>query len=106
MVVTDIPERVPPLVDLFLLENGNFLTVTREGLPGDKELVGDVFDAGGVFRGRARVPKYDAWDFSMAPSQPLALARGGFFYTVETPDAGDETVVRRYKIETRPLKMR
>jgi hypothetical protein len=99
MVVTDIPERVPPLVDLFLLEQGILVAVTRESLPGDKKLVGDIFDASGVFRGRARVPKYDAWDFSMAPSQSLALAQGGFFYTVETPEDGDETVVRRYRIE-------
>jgi hypothetical protein len=106
MVITDIPERVPPVIDLFLLERGYVLAVTHEGLPGDGDLSGDVFDGDGVFRGRARVPKYDAWDFLLAPSQPMAMARGGFFYTVETPNDGDETIVRRYKIEIGPLKTR
>ena len=49
-------------------------------------------------RGRARVPKYDGWDFLLAPSEPMALARGGCFYTIETPEDGNETLVRRYKI--------
>jgi len=28
----------------------------------------------------------------------MALARGGCFYTIETPEDGNETLVRRYKI--------
>ena len=98
MVVTDIPERVPPLVDLFLLDPGYMLAVTHESRPDEASLIGDVFDAAGVYRGRTIVPKYDGWDFLIAPSQPLAMARNGYFYTVETPGDGDETVVKRYKI--------
>ncbi|MGA2531440.1 MAG: hypothetical protein ABSG19_00245 [Candidatus Aminicenantales bacterium] len=97
-VVYDVPERVPPIADLFLLDQGYVLVVTFESQPESGELIGDIFDGQGIFRARARVPKYDGWNFLMAPSKPLALARGGFFYTVETPEGGDDTVVKRYKI--------
>ncbi len=97
-IVTDIPERVPPIAGLFLVEPDLVLVVTFESGPGDETLAGDLFDRTGAYRGRARVPKYDGWDFLMAPSKPMALARGGFFYAIETPGDGDETIVRRYKI--------
>jgi len=96
--VTDVPDRVPPLADIFLLDSGHVLAVTFEGRPEDGKLIGDVFDGQGVFRARAQVPKYDGWNFLMAPSKPNALAQGGFFYTIETPEDGDEIFVRRYKI--------
>jgi hypothetical protein len=96
--INDIPERVPPLADIFLLDQDYVLAITYESRADDREIVGDVFDGRGVYRARVRVPKYDAWDFHMAPSKPLALARGGFFYTVETPEDGDETLVKRYRI--------
>ncbi|MCJ7488355.1 MAG: hypothetical protein MUQ25_19630 [Candidatus Aminicenantes bacterium] len=98
MIVNDIPERVPPIADIFLLDRDYVLVITFEGREDERELVGDIFDGQGVFRARARVPKYDGWNFLMAPSKPIALARGGYFYTVETPEDGDETFVRRYKI--------
>jgi hypothetical protein len=97
-VVNDIPERVPPIADIFLLDRDYVLVVTFESHEGDRELVGDLFDGQGIFRARARVPKYDGWNFLMAPSKPIALARGGFFYTVEKPEDGDETLVKRYRI--------
>jgi len=96
--VTDMPERVPPIADLFLLDPDHILVVTFESRPGEGTLVGDVFDRQGRYRGRASVPKYDGWDFLLAPSKPMALARGGYFYTIETPGDGDEVLVRRYKI--------
>ncbi len=96
--VTDIPERVPPLADIFLLDPDLVLVVTFEGLPDEETLVGDVFDRQGRFRGRTRVPKYDGCDFLLAPSKPMALARNGSFYTIETPGDGDEIFVRRYKV--------
>ena len=97
-IVNDIPERVPPVADIFLLEQDYVLVITFESLGDDRELVGDVFDGQGIFRARARVPKYDGWNFLLAPSKPMALARGGFFYTVDTPEDGDETLVKRYRI--------
>ena len=96
--VTDIPDRVPPIAGLFLLDQDLVLVVTFEGRPEDRELVGDIFDAQGIYRGRVRLPKYDGWDSLIAPNKPLAKACGGFFYTVETPEDGEETLVRRYKI--------
>jgi hypothetical protein len=72
--------------------------ITFEGREDEGELVGDIFDGQGVFRARARVPEYDGWNFLMAPSKPIALARGGYFFNVETPEDGDQTFVRRYKI--------
>ncbi|MDH4270926.1 MAG: hypothetical protein OEW18_03005 [Candidatus Aminicenantes bacterium] len=96
--VTDIPDRVPPIAGLFLLDQGLVLVVTFESHAEDRELVGDIFDAQGIYRGRVRLPKYDGWDSLMAPNKPLAKACGGFFYTVETPEDGEETLVRRYKI--------
>jgi len=97
-VVNDIPERVPPIADIFLLDQELVLVVTFESREDDRELIGDIFDGQGIYRGRALVPKYDGWNFLMAPSKPIALARGGFFYTVETPEDGDDTFVRRYRI--------
>ena len=58
MVVTDVPERVPPLVDLFLLEQGCLLAVTHDSKPDDAYLIGDVFDAAGVYRGRTPCSQY------------------------------------------------
>jgi hypothetical protein len=98
MVVNDIPDRVPPIAGLFLLDQDLLLVLTHESLESERDLAGDVFDGQGVFRARVRVPRYDGWDFHMAPSMPLALARGGYFYTVETPEDGEETLVRRYKV--------
>jgi hypothetical protein len=98
--VTDIPDRVPPIADIFLFDPDLMLVVTFESLPGDDTLVGDVFDRQGRYRGRARVPKYDGWDFLMAPSKPSALARGGRFYTIETAEDGDEISIKRYRIVT------
>ncbi|HPW17056.1 MAG TPA: hypothetical protein PLP83_01605 [Candidatus Aminicenantes bacterium] len=95
---TDIPERMPPIADIFLLDPDYVLVVTFESLPGEGTLVGDVFDREGRFRGRTRLPKYDGWDFLMAPSKPRALARNGSFYTIETPEDGNDIFVRRYKI--------
>jgi hypothetical protein len=74
------------------------LAITYESLENERELVGDVFDGRGIFRARVRVPKYDGWNFNIAPSKPLALASGGFFYTVETAANGDEISVNRYRI--------
>jgi hypothetical protein len=96
--VTDIPDRVPPVADIFLLDPDLVLVVTFESLPDEATLVGDIFDRQGRFRGRTRVPKYDGWDFLLAPTKPMALARDGHFYTIETPGDGDEIFVRRYKI--------
>lgn len=96
--ITDIPGRVPPIADIFLIDPDLVLIVTFESLPAETTLVGDIFDRRGRFRGRTRVPKYDGWDFLMAPSKPSALARGGFFYTIETSADGDEISVKRYKI--------
>jgi hypothetical protein len=98
MVVNDIPDRVPPIGGLFLLDQGYVLVVTFEGRAEDHDLVGDVFDGQGIYRARVRVPRYDGWDSLIAPRLPLALARGGYFYTVETPEDGEETLVRRYKV--------
>jgi hypothetical protein len=97
-VVNDIPDRVAPIANLFLLVDGNVLVITFEGLEGDAGLMGDVFDSQGIFRGRARVPKFDGWDGLLAPRKPAALASGGFFYTIETPDDGNDAMVKRYKI--------
>jgi hypothetical protein len=96
--VTDIPERVPPIADIFLLDPDLVLVVTFDGLPQEGTLVGDVFDREGRFRGRTLVPKYDGWDFLLAPSKPMAVARGGSFYTIETAADGNDVFVRRYKI--------
>jgi hypothetical protein len=98
LVVNDIPDRVPPIGGLFLLDQGYVLVVTFEGRAEDHDLVGDVFDGQGIYRARVRVPRYDGWDSLIAPRLPLALARGGYFYTVETPEDGEETLVRRYKV--------
>jgi hypothetical protein len=97
-VVNDIPDQVPPLADLFLFADGSVLVITFESREGDAELLGDVFDSRGILRGRTSVPKYDGWDFLLAPRKPAALASEGFFYTIETPDDGSDTLVKRYKI--------
>ena len=97
-VITDLPERVPPIADIFLIDPDHVLVVTFESRPEDGELVGNIFDRQGIFRGRALVPKYDGWDFLLAPSKPTALALDGCFYTIETPEDGDEAFVRRYRI--------
>jgi hypothetical protein len=34
--VTDLPERVPPIADLFLLDDGSLLVITFESLPGGR----------------------------------------------------------------------
>jgi hypothetical protein len=97
-MINDIPDRVAPIADLFLLADGSVLVITFESREGDAGLVGDVFDSQGIFCGRARVPKYDGWDGLLAPRKPAALVSGGFFYTIETPDDGSDAMVKRYKI--------
>ena len=97
-VLNDVPDRVPPVANLFLLEDGRVLVITFESREGDIELIGDVFDNQGIFRARVNVPKYDGWDGLLAPRKPAALASKGFFYTIETPDDGGDPVVKRYKI--------
>lgn len=99
-VVNDVPDRVPPVANLFLLEDDYLLVITFESHEGDRELVGDVFDGQGIFRGRVGVPKYDGWDGLLAPRKPVAVANGGYFYTIETPEDGSDAVVKRYKIVT------
>jgi hypothetical protein len=96
--VTDLPDRVPPIANIFLIDPDLVLVMTFESRPEDGELIGDIFDRQGIFRARAHVPKYDGWDFLLAPSKPMALARGGYFYTIETSGDGDEMFVKRYKI--------
>lgn len=97
-MITDIPDRVAPIANFFLLADGSILAVTFESREGDKELVGDVFDNQGILRGRTRVPKYDGWDGLLAPRKPAALVSGGLFYTIETPDDGSDAMVKRYRI--------
>jgi hypothetical protein len=97
-IINDIPERLPPIANLFLLENGSVLVITFESRQGDAALIGDVYDREGLFRARVMVPKYDEWDGLLAPRKPAALASRGFFYTIETPDDGSDAMVKRYKI--------
>jgi hypothetical protein len=96
--INDIPERLPPIANLFLLEDGRVLVITFGSRQGDAVLIGDVYDREGIFRARVKVPRYDGWDGLMVPRKPAALARGGFFYTIETPDDGSDAMVKRYKI--------
>lgn len=99
-VVNDIPDRVPPVADLFILEDGSALVITFESHEGDRELVGDLFDSQGIFRARVGVPKYDGWNGLLVPRKPAALANRGFFYTIATPEDGSDAAVKRYKIVT------
>ena len=96
--VTDLPDRVPPIANIFLIDPDLVLVMTFESRPEDGELIGDIFDRQGIFRARTHVPKYDGWDFLLAPSKPMALASGGYFYTIETSGDGNEMFVKRYKI--------
>ena len=96
--VTDIPDRVPYIAGLFVLEGDYLLAVTFESRAESAFLVGDLFDSLGVYRARVEVPKYDDWDFLMAPRGPNAVCRNGWFYTIESDPDGEKFWVKRYRI--------
>jgi hypothetical protein len=94
----DISDVMPSIAALFPLENRGLLAVTFESPAEAKYLLGDVFDADGVFRGRVQVPSYEGWDGLMAPAFPWATCRGNYFYAITTDEAEETYFVKRYKM--------
>ncbi len=94
----EIPERMPHIADLFVLDNGYLLVVTFENESASPTLAGDLFDEKGVYRNRIEVPKYYRWDFLLAPLKGLAINRKDSLYTVESNAGEDDFALKRYKL--------
>jgi len=95
-IVYDIPDHMPSIADLFILENDYLLVVTFESV-GDT-LSGDVFDNTGRFLTTVKVPEYYRWDILDSPAKTNAVVKGGRFYTIEADEDEDNFYVRRYKL--------
>ena len=96
--VTDIPSNMPYIANLFLLENDFLLVITFESKEEDAFLIGDLFDAEGIYRARVKVPKYYRWNFLLAPSKGQAIFKNGYFYTIESDESEEYFWVKRYKM--------
>ena len=97
--VTDIPENMPYIADLFLLENDFLLVVTFESGEDDDYLIGDLFDDEGIYLARVQVPKYYRWNYLIAPSKRGAVLKNNCFYTIETDDSEENFWIKRYKVD-------
>jgi len=96
--VTDIPENMPYIADLFLLENDFLLVVTFESGEDDDYLMGDLFDDAGIYKAQVKVPKYYRWNYLIQPYKIGAVLKNNCFYTIETDENEELFWVKRYKI--------
>ena len=96
--VTDIPENMPYIADLFVLDNDYLLVITFENSGEEVSLIGDVFDEAGIYRAGVRVPKYYRWDFLLAPHKSGAVYKNGYFYTIESDLHEEDFWIKRYKV--------
>ena len=89
---------MPYIADLFIFENDFLLVITFESMEEDRFLIGDVFDGEGIYRARVHVPKYDRWNFLLAPSKGKAVYKNGYFYSIESDESEENFWVKRYKV--------
>jgi hypothetical protein len=101
--ITDIPENMPYIADLFILENDFLLAVTFESGEDDNFLLGDVFDDKGIYKAQVQVPKYYRWNYLIAPSKRGAVLKNNCFYTIESDENEEHFWVKRYKITLNDL---
>jgi hypothetical protein len=93
-----VPEHMPRIAGLFILENGYLLVITFESALEAKSLVGDVFDEKGIYRARVEVPVYAGWDDLVQPRKGWARSKNNRFYTIESDEAGENYFIKRYKM--------
>ena len=74
------------------------ISVKVESMEEDGFLIGDVFDGEGIYRARVHVPKYDRWNFLLAPSKGKAVYKNGYFYSIESDETEEKFWVKRYKV--------
>jgi len=96
--VTDIPENMPYIADLFLLENDFLLVVTFESGEDDDYLIGDLFDDEGMYLVRVQIPKYYRWNYLIQPYKIGAVLKNNSFYTIESDENEERFWVKRYKV--------
>jgi hypothetical protein len=97
-IVTDIPEAMPALADIFVLEKGSLLVVTFDNDDTEPTLAGDLFDPEGRYRARIQVPKYHSWYWLFMSAKSNALIKKNKFYTIETDPEEIKYYIRRYRI--------
>ena len=98
-LVFDLPERMPFIADLFVLENGWLAVVTFDHVEADSSVAADLFDEKGIYRAKILMPKYLNWDGLARPHKSLALFRDGCFYAIETDQSGEKYCIRRYRLD-------
>jgi hypothetical protein len=91
----NIPEHMPCIADLFVLDNSYILVVTFENDISSSTLAGDLFDDKGLYRARIQIPKYYRWNFLLAPSENNAIYRNNYFYTIEADETEENFYVKR-----------
>ena len=96
--VTDIPENMPYIADLFLLENDFLLVVTFESGEDDDYLIGDLFDDAGIYKAQVKVPKYYRWNYLIQPNIKGAVLKNNSFYTIASDDHEENFWIKRYKV--------
>ena len=94
----NIPNYMPSVADLFVLDNGYLLVITFENDISDPTLTGDLFDENGIYRRRIQIPKYYKWDFLLAPCKNFAICRNDYFYTLEADKDEENFYINRYKM--------
>lgn len=96
--VFDMPEYMPAIVDLFVLDNHYLLVVTFENDDDEPTLAGDLFDERGVYRARVQIPKYFSWYALVQPKKSNAVYKNGYFYTIESDQDEENFYLKRYKL--------
>lgn len=94
----DMPDFMPEVVDLFILDNLYFLVVTFRNDNDAPFLSGDLFDENGHLIGQVDVPKFSGWHFMSAPSKRRALMMNNKFYTIVVDENEEKFWVKRYKV--------
>ena len=97
-LVFDMPEYMPSIADLFVLDNHFLLVVTFENDDDELTLGGDLFDDRGIYRARVQIPKYSNWNDLVQPKKSNAVYRNGHFYTIESDQDEEHFFLKRYKI--------
>ncbi len=93
-----IPDRMPALADLFILDKDYLLTITYENPLDSSTLKGDLFDNDGKYVSSVEVPRYYLWESWKILYKKCAAYKNGFFYAITETGEG-EFALKRYRLD-------
>ena len=99
-VIWDVPEHMPYIANLFILDNDYLLVITFENDDDEPNLSGDIFNEKGVYIAKVQVPKYYGWYYLREPfsNKNNAVYKNNHFYSIEADEYGEYFYVKRYKM--------